>query len=56
MIMDDERAKMSEDEKAPRDCGGKRVIDKGQLKFICKQVRQVGKESITKVCQGKTTI
>ena len=45
------------EEKAPRDCGGFRVQDKGKLVFKCKQKRReprnaTDNESITKVCKG----
>merc|ERR1712147_625202 len=44
------------EEKAPRDCGGFRVQDKGKLVFKCKQKRReprnaTDNESITKVCK-----
>ena len=48
------------EEKAPRDCGGFRVQDKGKLVFKCKQKRReprnaTDNESITKVCKGNLT-
>ena len=52
----DERAKGSkieEEEKAPRDCGGVRLQDKGKLNFSCKQKRGVKAENITKACKRK---
>merc|ERR1712241_348197 len=52
----DERAKGSkieEEEKAPRDCGGVRLQDKGKLNFSCKQKRGIKAENITKACKLK---
>merc|ERR1712039_1033376 len=39
-----ERGNLDGEEKAPRDCGGVRVVDKGNLRFSCKQKRGKGKK------------
>lgn len=49
------------EEKAPRDCGGFRVQDKGKLVFKCKQKRReprnaTDNESINKVCKGNVRV
>ena len=60
-----ERGNLDGEAKAPRDCGGIRVTDKGNLKFSCKQKRgkgtkkgsngkqNMGNMAVTKKCKSK---
>ena len=62
----EERANLDGEEKAPRDCGQVRVVDKGNLRFSCKQKRgkgikntnlngqqNMGNMKVTKKCKSK---
>ena len=62
-----ERGNLDGEEKAPRDCGGIRVTNKGNLRFSCKQKRgkgnkksskgqNMGNMAVTKKCKSKCLV